>query len=251
VVDGDTDRVARGSGSHGSRSMRVGGTAAVMSAQKVIAQGRGLAAEMLQARADEVVFQRGRFLVQGTGRGVDLFQVAAFADERGQPLAAEADFEQQRDSYSSGCHVCEVEVDPDTGRIRLIQHVLITDVGRAVNPMLVDGQAHGGAAQGIGQAALEEVRYDEVSGQTLTGSLMDYALPRADDLPFFNTETAETRETDNPLGVKGVGEGPTTGAPAAYMNAVRDALASVGAPAIDMPATAEKVWRAIRSATPG
>jgi carbon-monoxide dehydrogenase large subunit len=144
--------------------------------------------------------------------------------------------------------VCEVEIDPDTGRVTLLAHVLITDVGRAINPMLVDGQVHGAAAQGIGQAAMEGVAYDADSGQTLTGSFMDYTLPRADDLPCFTTATAETGESDNPLGVKGVGEGPTTGSPAAYMNAVHDALAQAGAGAIQMPATPLAVWRALGAA---
>jgi carbon-monoxide dehydrogenase large subunit len=140
--------------------------------------------------------------------------------------------------------VCEVEIDPDTGQVRLLEHVLVTDVGRAINPMLVDGQVHGAAAQGIGQAALEGVVYDD-SGQTLSGSFMDYTLPRADDLPTFITATAETGESDHPLGVKGVGEGPTTGSPAAYMNALHDALAQVGGGDIQMPATPLAVWRAL------
>jgi carbon-monoxide dehydrogenase large subunit len=243
VIDGDTDRVARGSGSMGSRSMRVGGTAITLGAETVLARGRALAAEMLEATASDLDYADGCFRIVGTDRGVTLFQVAETARDRGEVLAADADFEQQRESYSSGCHVCEIELDPDTGRIAVCSHALVTDVGRAVNPMLVDGQAHGGAAQGLGQAALEEVVYDPQSGQTLSGSLMDYALPRADDLPAFATAIAETAETDNPLRVKGVGEGPTTGAPAAYMNAVNDALLRAGAGPVQMPATAEKVWR--------
>ncbi len=248
VVDGDTDTVARGSGSMGSRSMRVGGTAIVMSAQKVIEKGRELAARMLEATAADLEFTSGRYVITGTDRAVSLFQVAAFAADTGEALEAEADFDQPRESYSSGCHVCEVEVDPDTGVVRLARHVLVTDVGRAVNPLIVDGQVHGGAAQGLGQAAMEQVAWDADSGQTLTGSLMDYALPRADDLPCFETATAEIRETDNPLGVKGVGEGPTTGAPAAYMNALAHALTAAGAEPVQMPATPLAVWRALRAA---
>lgn len=245
VVDGDTDRVARGSGSHGSRSMRVGGAALVSSADKVIENGRLLAARMLEAHSAEVEHGGGRFVVTGTDRGVTLAEVAAFAAGQGERLAAESDFEQQRESYSSGCHVCELEVDADTGRVAIVSHVMVTDVGRALNPLLVDGQVHGGAAQGLGQAALEGVAYDPDSGQTLTGSLMDYTLPRADDLPAFTSAVAETRETDNPLGVKGVGEGPTTGSPAAFMNALRDALGEAGE-RIQMPATPLAVWRALR-----
>jgi len=249
VIDGDTDEVPRGSGSHGSRSMRVGGTAAVMSAERVIEKGRLLAAELLEATAADLEYADGHYVISGTDRRITLFQVAASAAGRGAPLAAEADFEQARESYSSGCHVCEVEVDPETGKVTLLGHVMVTDVGQAVNPMLVDGQVHGGAAQGLGQAALEQVAFDPETGQTLTGSLMDYTLPRADDLPFFTTATAETPETDNPLGVKGVGEGPTTGSPAAFMNAVRDAVTSAGGAQVQMPATPLAVWRALRGAS--
>ena len=248
AVDGDTDAVARGSGSHGSRSMRAGGTAAVMGVAKVIERGRALAARMLEASPADVEYAAGAFRIAGTDREVTLAQAAAFAERHGERLEAEADFEQRRESYSSGCHVCEVEVDPETGRTTLLAHVIVTDVGRAVNPMLVDGQVHGGAAQGVGQAAMEGVVYDPDSGQPVTGSLMDYALPRAADLPFFTTATAETPETDNPLGVKGVGEGPTTGSPAAYMNALRDALAAARAGPVQMPATPYAVWQALRGA---
>lgn len=248
-IDGDTRAVARGSGSHGSRSMRVGGTAIVLAARTLLENAVPMAAEMLQTTPDLVHFSGGAYRAGDGGPQVGLFEVAAFASERGESLAAEADFTQARESFSSGCHVCEVELDADTGVATLVQHVIITDAGRVVNPLLVDGQVHGGATQGLGQAAMEEVRYDPESGQTLTGSLMDYALPRADDLPFFTTESAETRETDNPLGIKGVGEGPTTGAPAAYMNAISDALAWIDAAPVDMPATSEKLWRAMRQRT--
>lgn len=245
VIDGDTDQVARGSGSMGSRSMRVGGAALVMSAERMVDKAREFAARMLQVSAADIDYGQGAFHITGTDRRVTLFEVAAFAAEQGERLAAEADFEQQRESYSSGSHVCEVEIDPETGRVHLLAHVLVTDVGRAINPMLVDGQVHGAAAQGIGQAAMEGVAYDPDSGQTLTGSFMDYTLPRADDLPDFTTATAQTGESDNPLGVKGVGEGPTTGSPAAYMNAVHDALAQAGGAEVQMPATPLKVWQAL------
>ena len=248
LINGDTDEVARGSGSHGSRSMRVGGSAAVAGADRMIEHGKHLAAEMLEASAADLAYSDCRFVIAGTDRSATLFEVAAFAASRNERLAGEADFDPGRESYSSGCHVCEVEIDPETGRVKLLTHVMITDVGKAVNPMIVEGQIHGGAAQGLGQAAMEEVVYDAESGQLLTGSLMDYTLPRADDLPMFVTELAETRETDNPLGVKGVGEGATTGSPAAYMNAVRDALNDAGAADVDMPATAERIWRVLREA---
>jgi carbon-monoxide dehydrogenase large subunit len=229
--------------------MRVGGTAAVMGVDRLVETGRLLAAEMLEATPTDLHYAQGHYVITGTDRRVSLFQVAGRAEERGETLSAQADFEQQRESYSSGCHVCEVELDPDTGRVSIQSHVMVTDVGCALNPMLVDGQVHGGAAQGLGQAAMEQVVYDGDTGQTLTGSLMDYTLPRADDFPRFHTATAETRETDNPLGVKGVGEGPTTGSPAAFMNAVRDAVASAGGGDVQMPATPLAVWRALQRAT--
>ncbi|MGI9333205.1 MAG: xanthine dehydrogenase family protein molybdopterin-binding subunit [Gammaproteobacteria bacterium] len=246
VIEGDTDLVARGSGSHGSRSMRIGGTATVLGARALIARGMARASELLEASPDDIEYVGGGFVIKGTDRRVSLFEVALAMAADGESLYGEADFTVTGESHSNGCHVCELEVDADTGAIRILDYVAVTDAGRIVNPMLATGQLHGGVAQGVGQALLEAVVYDLGSGQTLTGSLMDYALPRADDLPNFVTAFHELHERDNELGVKGVGEGGTTGAVAATMNALRDALAGAGCSCPDMPATPERVWRAVR-----
>ncbi len=250
VVFGDTDRVARGAGSHGSRSARIGGGAVVTSARKMVDEGRALAARMLEAAAADVTYAGGRFTVAGTDRGVGLFEVAAFAEGTRGRLSAQADFVTAGDVHANGCHAAEVSVDPEDGTVRLERHVIVADVGRAINPLIVHGQMHGGAAQGVGQAQMEHVVFEADSGQPLAGSFMDYAIPRADDLPFFTVELNELAEPDNPLGVKGAGENATTGAPAALMNALRDALHAAGAGGVDMPATRERVWRALSRARP-
>ena len=246
VVFGDTDMVKRGAGSHGSRSARIGGGAAVLGAKALIDRGRDLAAAMLEAAVVDIEYHTGRFTVSGTDRSVSLAELAVHAAELGEQCAGEADFVTAREAHSNGCHVAEVSIDSETGKVRLEAYVVVADVGRAVNPMVVHGQIHGGAAQGIGQAWLEDVVYDRDTGQTLSGSLMDYALPRADDLPSIVVELNELVEPDNPIGVKGAGEGATTGAPAAIMNAIRDAIARHGGGHLDMPATPERVWRALR-----
>ena len=250
VVFGDTDRVARGAGSHGSRSARMGGGAVVVSARKMVEEGRALAARMLEAAAADVTYGSGRFTVAGTDRGVGLFEVAAFAEGTRGRLAAEADFSTDGDAHANGCHVCEVTIDPEDGSVRLERHVIVADVGRAINPLIVHGQMHGGAAQGVGQALMEHVVFEGQSGQPLSGSFMDYAIPRADDIPPLTVDLNEIAEPDNPLGVKGAGENATTGAPAAVMNAVRDALQSAGAEGVDMPATRDAVWKALQRGRP-
>jgi carbon-monoxide dehydrogenase large subunit len=248
VVFGDSDRVRRGAGSHGSRSARMGGTAAMMGADRVIARGRDAAAEMLEAALSDIDFTDGRFAIAGTDRSVTLFEVAANIEAGGGALAEEADFNAGPEVISNGVHICELTVDPANGSIRLEHYSAVADVGRIVNPIIVQGQMHGGITQGIGQALLEQVVYDSDNGQTLTGSLMDYCLPRADDIPEFNLAFNEVVEADNAVGAKGAGESATTGAPAAVMNALADALHSAGAEAVDMPATPETVWRALRAA---
>jgi carbon-monoxide dehydrogenase large subunit len=245
VIFGDTDRVARGAGSHGSRSARVGGGAVVTSAQKLVEEGRPLAAKMLEAAAEDLLYADGRYTVAGTDKSVGLFQVAAEAERAGGRLVAQADFVTAGDVHANGCHVAEVTVDPEDGTVRLERHLIVADVGRAINPLIVHGQMHGGAAQGIGQALMEHVVFDPVTGQPLAASFMDYAVPRADDLPAVAVELDEQPEADNPLGVKGAGENATTGAPAAVMNALDDALGAAGAGRVDMPATREQVWRAL------
>jgi carbon-monoxide dehydrogenase large subunit len=248
VVFGDTDRVARGSGSHGSRSARMGGGAIVGSANRLIEEGRTLAASLLEAAPADIVYRDARFTVAGTDRGVTLFDAAAARTARGERFAAPNDFVTKGDAHANGAHACEVSIDPDDGSVRLERYVMVADVGRAINPLIVHGQMHGGAAQGIGQALLEHVVVASDSGQPLAASFMDYAIPRADDLPSFDVEIDETIEADNPLGVKGAGENATTGAPAAIMNAVRDALRSAGADEVDMPVTRERIWTALRAA---
>jgi carbon-monoxide dehydrogenase large subunit len=245
VVFGDTDQVLRGAGSHGSRSARMGGGAVVGSSRKLIEIGRELAANLLEAAPADITYEAGRFTVVGTDRGVGLFEIARAAAGRGERLTAQTDFVTAGDAHASGCHVCEVTVDPEDGTLTLERHVIVADVGRAINPLVVHGQMHGGAAQGVGQALMESVLHDPDSGQLRSGSLMDYAIPRADDLPGMIVELDEVIEADNPLGVKGAGENATTGAPAAVMNAVRDALHGSGGDHVDMPATAHRVWRAL------
>ena len=245
LVQGDTDLVAEGFGSHGSRSMRIGGGATVGGARAMLARARELAAGMLDVAPGELDFADGRFSVPGRNLAASLFEIAAHADRAGERLLGSHTFVTTDEAHSNACQVCELEVDPETGVVTIARHVTVADVGRAINPLVVHGQLHGGLAQGLGQAAMERVVYDEASGQTLTGSFMDYCLPRADDLPFFELELNEVVEEDNPLGVKGAGEVGTSGAPAAYMNALRDALGEA-ADGLQMPATPEAVWRALR-----
>ena len=250
-VDGDTDRVRAGYGSHGSRSMRKAGIAIQTSARQVIEKGKVLAGDLLEAAAADIEYGEGRFRVAGTDHVVTLFEVAAEAEKRDAPLAAHNDVDSPEESFPNGCHVAEVEVDPDTGRARLVRHTMVNDVGRAINPLIVHGQLHGGIAQGVGQALIERTVHETGTGQLLSGSFMDYAVPRADDLPALDTLLNEVPCPSNPLGVKGAGEGGTTGAPPAVVNAILDALRDHGIAHIDMPLTPERLWRAIRAADGG
>ncbi len=248
IIHGDTARVRTGFGSHGSRSMRLGGGALVLGVQQMIEHGRNLAAEQLEAAPADIEYQDGKFVIAGTDRSVGLFELAEVAARRGDRLQGDAVFETASPAYASGAHVCEVEIDPETGKVTIVAHGLVIDAGRVINPLITEGQLHGGIAQGIGQAVLEHVVYEAASGQLLSGSFLDYALPRADDLPAFVTGFHPVWCDDNPLGVKGAGEGPTTGCPPAVMNAILDALAERGVTTLDMPATPERVWRAIHVA---
>jgi aerobic carbon-monoxide dehydrogenase large subunit len=239
---GDTDFVDAGGGSHSVRSMRLGGVVMSEAAARIIDQGRTAAAAMLAAAPDDVVFAEGRFRVAGKGRAIGLFALAAALDA---PLAASAEIADRVPAFPSGAAVCEVEIDPETGAVGIVRYNSVDDVGRMVNPLLVAGQIHGGIAQGVGQALMEHCVYDR-DGQLLTGSLMDYALPRAADLPFFTLGPGLVPATSNALGIKGAGEGGITPAPAAVVNAIVDALAPYGVRHIEMPATPERIWRAIR-----
>ena len=247
IVYGDTDRVEAGAGSHGSRSMRICGTAVHRVAGKLIETAKGLAAERLEVARDDLEYVQGHFTVSGTDRSIELAEIARLAGEQGERLAERIDHHTDVPTYPNGCHVCEVEIDPETGALEILGHVLVADVGRAINPMIVHGQLHGGLAQGLGHVLGERAVYDSTTGQCVNGSFMDYPLPKADELPVFTTALNEVPTADNPLGVKGAGEGPTTGAPPAVCNAIRDALSEQGATLWAMPATTERIWRALKS----
>ena len=245
---GDTDQVRTGAGSHGSRSMRIGGTALVYAARAFLEKARGHAAELLEVATADLEYLGGRFTIRGTDRDTSLPEVARFVESRGDRLSAEMEHEVKVATYPNGCHLCEVEIDPETGGVQIVNHIIVADVGRTVNPMIVHGQLHGGLAQGLGHVLAEEAAYDPATGQLLSGSFMDYAIPRADDLPEFVSILNDVPTAENPLGVKGAGEGPTTGSPPAMMNAIIDALSAHGITHLDMPATSERVWRALRNA---
>jgi len=254
VVHGDTAQVPFGMGTYGSRSIAVGGVAIYKAMDKIIDKGKKIAAHLMEASADDVEFDKGVFTVAGTDRSKTLGEVALTAyvphnyPEGLEPgLDETAFYDPLNFTYPSGTHIVEVEIDPDTGEVELVAVTCADDVGRVINPMIVDGQMHGGLAHGIGQALLEHCVYDD-DGQLVTGSFMNYALPRAADLPFFTLSTHETDCTHNPLGVKGVGEVGSIGVPPAVINAVVDALAHLGVRHVDMPATPERVWRAIHAA---
>jgi len=249
-IEGDTDSVAWGAGSAGSRSAAIGGSALWFAADKVIAKGKRIAAHLLEAAEADVAFAGGRFSIAGTDRGVSLKEVArasfAFASlpagiEPG--LFEHATFSPKQETFPNGTHVCEVEVDPDTGSIELVNYVVVDDVGTEINPLTLQGQVVGGIVQGLGQILMERIVYDKESGQLLTGSFMDYAMPRAGDLCGFEVGHNAVPTKLNPLGAKGAGEAGTVGALAAAMNAIVDAL---GTEDIEMPTTPERVWQALR-----
>jgi len=257
IVQGDTDRVPFGRGSAASRSLVVGGAAIAKAVDRVADKARRIAAFMLGCAPGDVTLADGRFA--GAGGAVAFAQVAraayealVFPADEIDPGLEEAAFYEPTDwSYPCGCHACEVEVDTETGTVRLLRVVAVDDVGTVINPMIVHGQIHGGLAQGIGQALLEHCRYDPQSGQNVTASLMDYALPRADDLPSFDVVLSPTLCLNNPLGAKGCAEVGTVGVPPAVVNAVLDALAPLGVEHLEMPLTPERVWRAIEAARAG
>jgi carbon-monoxide dehydrogenase large subunit len=244
IVTGDSDSVPAGGGSHSDRSMRIGGIVMRNAAEKAVEKGREIAAEMLEAAIADVDYADGRYRVSGTDRSVGLFEVAALAD--GGVLEADDLFRGRSAAFPNGAAVSEVEIDPETGKIEIIAHVAVDDPGRAINPMVLTGQAHGSIAQGVGQAIIENGYYDPATGQLVAGSFMDYGIPRADDLPSFGTILHEVPTSNNPLGVKGGGEGATVSATAAFINAVCDALRDYGVRDVEMPATPERVWRAMR-----
>jgi carbon-monoxide dehydrogenase large subunit len=255
VLQGDTHAIAFGRGTGGSRSLPVGGAALAHAADKLIAKGKKIAAHLLEAAEADIAFADGAFAIAGTDRSVPLEAVARAAFAPGalpegiEPGFAESGhFTPPAPTFPNGCHVCEVEVDPETGVIDIVRYLVVDDFGTVVNPLLLAGQVHGGVAQGIGQAMLERVVFDPGSGQLLSGSLTDYALPRADDLPPIEFRYNVVPCRTNPLGLKGAGEAGAIGAPPALVNAVVDALAELGIEHIDMPLRPETVWRRIRDA---
>jgi carbon-monoxide dehydrogenase large subunit len=253
IVHGDTAKIPYGMGTYGSRSLAVGGSAIVKAMDKIIAKGKKIAAHLLEAAEADIEFKDGNFSVAGTDRSKSIGEVALtayvphnFPHEELEPgLDETAFYDPKNFTYPSGAYVAEVEIDPDTGRLEIVNFNASDDFGRIVNPMIVAGQVHGGLAQGIGQALLENCVYDKSTGQLLTASYNDYAMPRADDLPSFALSTHVTLCTHNPLGVKGCGEAGAIGSPAAICNAIVDALKPMGVRHVEMPATAEKLWRAI------
>jgi carbon-monoxide dehydrogenase large subunit len=238
-------------GTYGSRSIAVGGTAIVKAVDKIVAKGKKIAAHLLEASDADIEFENGEFKVAGTDKKVAWGNVALTAyvphnfplDKLEPGLNENAFYDPTNFTYPSGSYVCEVEVDPDTGKVTIESFTAVDDFGNIVNPMIVAGQVHGGIAQGLGQAMMEGCAYDPKSGQLLTGSLMDYAMPRAMDIPEIKLATTNTPCSHNPLGVKGCGEAGAIGAPAAYINAITDALGVVD---VAMPATVERVWHAAR-----
>ncbi len=248
VIHGDTASVPFGMGTYGSRSLAVGGSAITKACDKIVEKGRKIAAHIMEASLEDIEYDGGTFTVAGTDKTMGMAEIAFAAyvpanyplDELEPGLDENAFYDPSNFTYPAGCHLCEVEIDPDTGEVEIVKFTAVDDFGNIINPMIVDGQVHGGIAQGVGQALCEGVVYDS-NGQMLTGSYMDYRMPRAGDLPSFDVATNVTPCPHNPLGVKGCGEAGAIGSPAAVMNAVTDAL---GISHMDMPATAEKVWRA-------
>ncbi|HYM02934.1 MAG TPA: molybdopterin cofactor-binding domain-containing protein, partial [Stellaceae bacterium] len=248
IIQGDTDR-GSGFGSAGSRSLFTGGSAVRVASEKAVATARDLASAALEAAAADIEYVDGVFQVAGTDHRVGLFELAARQPE--QRIFIDSTTAVSAPSWPNACHICEVEIDPLTGTVDVVRYVSVNDVGRVVNPMIVRGQLDGGVVQGLGQALLERVVYDADSGQAVTASLMDYAMPRADVIEGFKTELDQSTPClTNPLGVKGVGELGTIGATPAAVNAVADALARNGlagaADRLQMPLTPERVWRAIQ-----
>jgi len=248
VKQGDTDTIPVGGGTGGARSLYSEGQAILVTTDSVINKGKQAASEALEAAVADIQFENGRFSIAGTDRGIDIIELAMQQRRKGEG-ATQLDAAEIAaiglHTFPNGCHMAEVELDPDTGSLAVLRYIVCDDVGKAVNPMIVRGQVHGGVAQGVGQAVMERTVYDQESGQLLSGSLMDYTLPRAADLPEIEVDLIEVPCASNPLGVKGAGEAGAVGSPPAVINAVVDALRSAGASLVDMPATPERVWKAL------
>jgi len=259
LVQGDSDRLEMGGGSGGSKSLMHSGTAIVEAAAKIIEKGKDVASHMLEAAVSDIEFAHGRFIIAGTDRSISVMELAKTLRERNAPLPA--DVPQSLDvhhisdgpgaaTFPNGCHIAEAEVDPDTGVVELVKYTCVNDFGTVVNPLIVAGQLHGGVVQGIGQALMEMTVYDG-DGQLLTGSFMDYAMPRAADVPDFELAEHPVPAKTNPLGVKGCGEAGCAGSLTSVMNAVLDALADRGIRHLDMPLTPFRIWQALQKANGG
>ena len=257
VITHDTDIVKFGGGAHSGRAMRLASQIMWKATKEIVARGRRVAALLLQSKPEAIEFAGGRFVVNGGNQALGLFEVSAAMlrrsdlpeDLRG-PLAATCDEVVPEASFPFGSHVCEVEIDPDLGTVKIIRYSAVDDVGRAVNPLIIDGQTHGGIVQGVGQALLEQCFYDRRTGQLLSASFMDYAMPRADIFPFFDTGISEVPTPVHPLGIRPAGEGGTTPALAVTINAIVDAMREFGVRHVEMPATPERIWRAMRGKPP-
>ncbi len=255
IVHGDTDKIPFGMGTYGSRSLAVGGTAIVKAIDKIVAKGKKIAAHLLEAAESDIEFEGGQFVIPGTDQAKSFGEVALTAyvphqyplEELEPGLEETAFYDPKNFTFPAGTHICEVEVDPDTGCVDILSFHATDDFGRIVNPMIVEGQVHGGLVQGIGQALLENCVYDD-EGQLASGSYMDYCMPRADDVPSFSVDTTVTPCTHNPLGVKGCGEAGAIGSPPAVINAIVNALSDYGVKHIEMPASPHRVWQAMRNA---
>ena len=253
LITGDTDIVPVGGGTHSGRGMRLASIVIWRASNKIIERGKQVVALLLQKNSSDISFNRSLFVAAGSEHAMSLSEVATAMSTRGDlppdlrgSLVAECDETINVAGFPYGCHVCEVEIDPELGFVEIIRHTAVDDVGRAVNPLIIHGQTHGGIAQGVGQALLEQCFYDFRTGQLITGSFMDYAIPRAHNFPFFTTEISEVPSTTHPLGMRPAGEGGTTPALGLMINAIVDALSEFGVMHIEMPATPERIWRAIR-----
>ncbi len=247
IVQGDSDLIASGGGTMGSRSVPVGGAAISASAEKIIETAKAKAADLLEASVSDIEFNDGEFRIVGTDRTESFRNVAAAAaNDNGESFDEKESFAPGAATYPNGTHVCELEIDPDTGQLNILDYTVVDDFGKVINPLLLEGQVHGGIGQGLGQALLECCAYETDSGQLVSASFMDYTLPRADDLPMINFSRNEVPCTTNPLGIKGAGEAGAIGAPPAIINAIVDALSPYGVRHVDMPVTPSKLWQIIQ-----
>jgi carbon-monoxide dehydrogenase large subunit len=246
VRQGDTAEIATGGGTGGSRSIPVGAHSCQKASDALIDAGKQHAADLLEAAAVDIEFKDGSYSIAGTDRSASLFQVAKSARAKGGTFTAGGEYTPTAATYPNGCHVCEVEIDRDTGQVALVDYWAVDDFGTVLNPMLLAGQVHGGVGQGVGQALLEHTVYDPKTGQLLTGSFMDYTMPRAGDLPNIRFNTMNVPCANNPLGIKGAGEAGTIGATPAVANAVVDALKPFKVRHVDMPLTPQRVWQAMQ-----